>query len=325
MPPANRRPPGNGPDITRRRMLGGGLALAGLGPTRRAAAAVPPGEPDDLIGRNLLHRAVEGDDLVELALAYRVGYVELLAANPGVDPWLPGVGTELVIPGEHILPDGPRRGIVVNLAELRLYHFAGDGRIASMPIGIGSEGVETPLGDTTIVNKRKDPTWWPPPSIRAEKPELPAAVPPGPDNPLGAFALDLGLPLYRIHGTNRPYGVGRRVSHGCIRMYPEDIATLFAAVRVGTPVRLVDQPAKVGWRGGRLFLEIHPTQQQVDAIEEGGALDDWPPLDPTELIRSFVAASDRDVQVNWTVVDRIAQARSGIPGLISIGGVYPSE
>src|SRR5690606_20215720 len=123
---------------------------------------------------------------------------------PDVDPWLPGVGTELVIPGEHILPDAPRRGIVVNLAELRLYHFAAGGRIESMPIGIGSEGVETPLGDTKVVNKRRDPTWWPPPSIRAERPELPASVPPGPDNPLGAFALDLGLPLYRIHGTNRP-------------------------------------------------------------------------------------------------------------------------
>lgn len=301
------------------------MVLAGLVLARRAAAAAPPGAPDDLIGRNLLHRAVAGDDLVELALDYRVGYVELLAANPGVDPWLPGVGTELVIPGEHILPDAPRRGIIVNLAELRLYHFAADRRVASMPIGIGSEGLETPLGDTTVVNKRKDPTWWPPPSIRVEKPELPASVPPGPDNPLGAFALDLGLPLYRIHGTNRPYGVGRRVSHGCIRLYPEDIAALFAEVRVGTPVRIVDQPVKLGWQDGRLYLEMHPTQQQVDAIEAGGAIDGWPPQDPTELIRAFVAASGRDVQVNWTVVDRIAQARTGVPGLISIGGAFPPE
>lgn len=301
---------------------GGWQVPASAAPATTRAAGPPR---DDLVGQNRLHRAVEGDDLVELALAYRVGYVELLAANPGVDPWLPGVGTELLIPGEHVLPDAPRRGLVLNLAELRLYHFAAGGRIESMPIGIGSEGVETPLGETSIVNKRKDPTWWPPPSIRAEKPELPASVPPGPDNPLGAFALDLGLPLYRIHGTNRPYGVGRRVSHGCIRLYPEDIERLFAEVKVGTPVRIVDQPAKVGWRDGRLYLEVHPTQQQVDALEEGGSLDDWPPLDPTEPIRAVVAASGRDVQVNWTVVDRIAAARSGVPGLISIGEALPSE
>jgi len=320
MRPATSRPPTT-TEWTRRRVIATVLSMLAT----RAAAAPPAVGGDDLIGQNLLHRVIAGDDLVELALVYRVGYVELLAANPDVDPWLPGIGAELLIPGEHILPDAPRRGIVVNLAELRLYHFATDGRIASMPIGIGTEGTETPLGDTTIVNKRKDPTWWPPPSIRAEKPELPASVPPGPDNPLGAFALDLGLPLYRIHGTNRPYGVGRRVSHGCIRMYPDHIEALFAAVKVGTPVRLVDQPAKLGWRDGRLFLEMHPTQQQVDAVEAGGALDDWPPQDPTELIRSFVAASGRDVQVNWTVVDRIAQARSGVPGLISIGTAFAPE
>lgn len=301
------------------------LAAAGWRAPAWSAPASLQAPRDDLIGQNRLHRAVEGDDLVELALAYRVGYVELLAANPGVDPWLPGAGTELLIPGEHVLPDAPRRGIVINLAELRLYHFASGGRIESMPIGIGSEGVETPLGETSIVNKRKDPTWWPPPSIRAEKPELPASVPPGPDNPLGAFALDLGMPLYRIHGTNRPYGVGRRVSHGCIRLYPEDIERLFGEVRVGTPVRIVDQPAKVGWRDGRLYLEVHPTQQQVDALEEGGSLEDWAPLDPTEPIQAVVAASGRDVPINWTVVDRIAAARSGVPGLISIGDARPSE
>lgn len=316
------RTPPNGPISTRRRILGGGIALLAMA---AGTTAVPAREPDDLIGRNRLHTVAAGEDLIELALTYRVGYVELLAANPDVDPWLPGVGTELVIPGEHILPAAPRRGIVVNLGELRLYHFAADGGIASMPLGIGSEGLETPLGDTAVVNKRRDPTWRPPESIRAERPDLPAAVPPGPDNPLGAFALDLGMPLYRIHGTNRPYGVGRRVSHGCIRMYPEDIEALFAEVRVGTPVRIVDQPAKVGWRDGRLYLEVHPTQQQVDALEAGGSLDGWPPLDPTELIRAFVAASRRDVMVNWTVVDRIAEARSGVPGLISIGTAFPPE
>ncbi len=273
----------------------------------------------DLIGRNRLHTVRAGEVLVDLALDYRVGYVELVAANPEVDPWLPGAGTELVIPGEHILPDAPRRGIVINLAELRLYHYAADGSVASMAIGIGTEAAQTPLGDTTVVGKRRNPTWWPPASIRAERPDLPASVPPGPDNPLGDRALDLGWPLYRIHGTNRPYGVGRRVSHGCIRLYAEDIAALFEAVAVGTPVRVVDQPIKLGWQEGRLFMEAHPTRRQIDEMEAGLPLDDWPPEDPTDQIRDILTAIGGGVLVNWPIVRRIARERRGVPGLISMG------
>jgi L,D-transpeptidase ErfK/SrfK len=288
--------------------------------------AAPADARNDLIGRNRLHIVRPGDTLVDIAVAYRVGFVELAAANPAVDRWLPRPGTEVVIPQEHILPAAPRRGIVINLAELRLYHFGRDGEVASMPIGIGSEGLETPDGETTITGKRKNPTWWPPPSIRAEKPELPKAVPPGPDNPLGDYALELGWPLYRIHGTNLPYGVGRRVSHGCIRMYPADIETVFNSVRIGTPVTVVDQPVKVGWQEGRLFLEAHPTQRQADEIEAGRSLADWPPTDPIEAIRAGVGDAAGYVRIDWTEVRRIAEAREGVPGLISIGSVrLPSE
>lgn len=308
---------GGGATLSRRglALAAAALALGGFGP---AAARPGAAQRDDLIGRNRLHVVAAGETLVDLAVAYGVGYVELAAANPEIDPWLPAVGAEVVIPGEHILPDAPRRGIVINLAELRLYHFAAE-RVASMPIGIGSEGAETPTGVTSVAGKRRNPTWWPPPSIRAERPDLPSSVPPGPDNPLGDYALELGWPLYRIHGTNRPYGVGRRVSHGCIRMYPQDIEALFRAVPVGTPVRVVDQPFKAGWQQGRLYLEVHPTQAEADAIEAGGAAVDWPPHDPTDTIRAAAAAAGADVALDWAEIGRIARARLGVPALISAG------
>lgn len=298
------------------RLAAAGLLAGAAGRVRADAIAARC----DLIGGNRFHTVRSGEVLVDIAVWYRVGYVELVAANPDVDPWLPDPGTELVVPGEHILPDAPRHGIVINLAELRLYHFPPSGPVTSMSIGIGSEGLETPVGDTTVTGKRKDPTWWPPESIRAERPDLPAAVPPGPDNPLGAFALDLGWPLYRIHGTNRPYGVGRRVSHGCIRMYPDDIAALFAAVTIGTPVHVVDQPVKAGWLNGRLYLEVHPTQRQADAVEAGYSLSDWPPENPGGAIRSALAAVGQPVSVDWAMAAQIARERWGVPGLIAVTG-----
>lgn len=299
---------------TRRDVLAG-LIVAVTRARDGTAATVT--DRDDLVGRIGIHTVQPGETLVDIAVVHRAGYVELVAANPDVDPWLPGAGTELVIPDLHILPDAPRRGIVINLAELRLYHFGPDGGIATMPIGIGSDGAETPVGETVITRKRKKPTWWPPESIRAEQPDLPAVVPPGPDNPLGAYALDLGWPLYLIHGTNKPYGVGRRVSHGCIRMYPEDIDALFAQVRVGTPVRVVDQPIKIGWSRSELYLEVHPSQQQADDIEAGRH-----PLDaraeiPARQIFTFLASSGASVPIRWPIVVTLTRERRGVPGLIS--------
>ena len=208
------------------------------------------------------------DTLLDLGRRYSVGYEEIVAANPGVDPWLPGEGTQVLIPSRFILPDAPREGIIVSLAEHRLYYFpkarAGEAPVVvTYPISVGKMDWKTPLGLTRIVDKRVKPIWYPPESVRQEHAAdgrpLPKAVPAGPDNPLGDYAMRLGIPggAYLIHGTNRPAGVGMQVTHGCIRMYPEDIEQFFKLVPVNTPVRIIDQPYKMGWKGQELYMEVH--------------------------------------------------------------------
>ena len=277
-----------------------------------SAVAAASDEPDSLIGTLGYHRTLQADTLVDLACHYGLGFLELVAANPGVDPWLPGADVDLVLPTLHVLPDAPHRGIIINLSEQRLYYFPPPpGRVRSFPVGIGREGWETPVGETEVVGKRARPTWRPPASIRAERPELPAAIGPGPHNPLGPFALDLGWTNYVIHGTNKPPGVGRRVSHGCIRLYNHDIAWLFERVAVGTPVVIVDQPAKLGWFGGELYLEVHPTQTQADELEMLGRI--TPDPAPESLWRILKAAGDESRRLDWPLVQRVVQERRGIP------------
>ncbi|MBI4184791.1 MAG: L,D-transpeptidase family protein [Proteobacteria bacterium] len=288
------------------------MLLAGL--VALAAAAGPPARAQvpDLIGAERTVAVKDGETLLDIAVREGVGYVELRAANPGIDPWIPEPGTKVLLPTAHLLPPAaPRRGIVVNVGDLRLYYFAPGKPPASYPIGIGQEGWGTPLGATQVARKRVKPTWVVPASIRAERPDLPAAVPPGPDNPLGDFALDLGWPSYLIHGTNKPDGVGRRVSHGCIRLYPRDIERLFAEVPIGTPVTVVDQPVKFGWVGGELYLEIHPSQAQTDEIELEGAFSPAPIPDLASWIRQV---ADREAgRVDWDLVARVAEERRGVP------------
>ncbi|HUN98750.1 MAG TPA: L,D-transpeptidase family protein [Bradyrhizobium sp.] len=267
----------------------------------------------------LLHNYTvqEDDTFVDVARTFDLGYVELVAANPGVDPWLPKVGRVLSIPDVHLPPEAkPARGIVVNLGDLRLYYYeSASGMAMSFPIGIGQEGWDIPLGHTAIIRKRANPTWVPPASIRAERPDLPAAIPPGPDNPMGAFALDLGWPSYAIHGTNRPYAVGRRVTHGCIRLYPEDIARLFRKVPVGLPVTVIEQPAKFAWLDGELYMEAHPGPAQVDELEQEGKLTSEPLAGLDSLIQK--AARRRLDRIDWAVVQEVVSARSGIPTRIT--------
>jgi L,D-transpeptidase ErfK/SrfK len=172
-----------------------------------------------------------------------------------------------------------------------------------------------PLGETRVVGKRVNPVWGPPASIRAERPELPAAVPPGPDNPLGTHALDLGWTAHVIHGTNKPLGVGRRVSHGCIRMYPEDIKELFAAVAVGTRVAAVDQPVKVGWRENVLYVEVHPTPDQTDEIEIDGRF--TPAPDGDVMARVTAAADAWASRIDRQAVERAARERRGLPVVVA--------
>jgi len=277
-----------------------------------AAGADDAGRDGDVIGTRGLHTVAEGETLLDLARRYDVGFIELRAANPGLDAWIPPVGTPVVLPTLHILPDAPRQGIVINLAELRLYYFASSGAFsASYPIGIGREGWETPEGRTRIVRKRRDPSWTPPASIRADQPGLPAVIPPGPANPLGRFALDLAWESYLLHGTNKPNGVGRRVSHGCIRLYPEDIERLFEAVAVGTPVTVVNQEIKLGWSGGALYMEMHPNLAQALEVEARGTFSPAPPPDIQAAIER--ALGEASVELDRQAVDRVVRERSGVP------------
>jgi len=210
----------------------------------------------------------------DLAREYGLGYDEIVAANPAVDPWLPGDQTPVLLPTQFVLPDAPRRGLVLNIASKRLFYFpeVAEGQpvqVLTYPIGIGRIGWQTPLGDTGVVAKARDPSWYVPASVRREHAELgnplPAVVPPGPDNPLGRFVLKLDLPGYLIHGTNQPYGVGMRVSHGCVRLYPENIESLFDLVAIGEPVTIVNQPYLAGYRDGELYFEAHSAVED-DAI-----------------------------------------------------------
>ena len=214
-----------------------------------------------VIGNRRSYRIRAGESLVEVARRFDLGYQEMVAANPGIDPFAPGSGISVTIPTEWIVPASLKwGGIVINLSEMRLYYsfsFKGARLIASFPIGIGDEGKDTPVGTFRVIQKIENPSWYVPQSVKMEKPELPDVVPPGPDNPLGTHAMRLSERTILIHGTNKPWGVGRRVSHGCIRLYPEDIPRLYRLVAVGTPVTIVMEPVKVGERNGRVFAEVH--------------------------------------------------------------------
>ncbi len=274
---------------------------------------VTAGGSADMLGAPTLHTVTGEETFVALMARYRVGYTELVAANPGIDPWIPEPGTTLDIPTAHLLPTGPRRGIVVNLADQRLYWFPEPpARPASFPIGIGGEGRATPVGETNVAGKREHPIWYPPQSMRDADPSVPGAVLSGPDNPLGDHALDLDWGSYVIHGTNRPAGVGRRVSHGCIRLAPDDIALLFAAVAPGVPVTIVDEPIKLGWSDGDLWLEVHPSQEQADELEERGAFTPAPASGAGKRILAAVATTDRS-RLDWPAIQRAITERRGIP------------
>jgi len=264
-----------------------------------------------LIGVPTRYLTREEDTLLDVARAYDVGYVEMRAANPGVYPWLPGKGRELIVPTQHLLPAAPPRGIVINLAELRLYYFPSKGEPRSFPLGIGGEGKETPVGRTQIAAKRPHPVWVPTRSEHEENPDLPQSVAPGPDNPMGEYALYLSWSGYAVHGTNKPYSIGRRDSHGCIRMYPEDIEWLYQTVAIGTPVTVVDQPAKAGWSGGELYLEVHPTQQDADALEEKGAPQSTLAADADDLVEK--AAGLDAGRLDWYAIHLAEIRRDGIP------------
>jgi L,D-transpeptidase ErfK/SrfK len=280
----------------------------------------------DLIGETQVLFARYENTFSTIGRQFNLGYEELRRANPGVDQWLPGEGTPIYLPTQSILPEVPREGIVVNVPAMRLYYFttekgttekAGQAgapavlKVTSHPIGIGVEGWATPFGEAKVTQKVKDPVWYVPASIRKEHADrgdpLPSVVKPGPDNPLGAYALTLSLPSYLIHGTNLPAGVGMRSSHGCIRLYPEDIEALFQRVPRGTTVRIVNQPVLAGWREGQLYLEVHPplAEEQHDLVAEADA-----------ALRRAIERAGADpaaVAIDHSGVEKIVAEQRGIP------------
>ena len=273
-----------------------------------------PPEDVDIVGNVQVTTARREDTLSDIARRYDLGYEEIVAANPGVDPWLPGQDTRVILPTQFILPAQERQGLVLNLASMRLFYFpqAEPGQPAEVithPIGIGREGWRTPTGRTRITQKLEQPAWTVPASVRREHVRLgdplPAVVPPGPDNPLGEFAMRLSRPQYLIHGTNKPWGVGIRVSHGCVRLYPEDIATLFPQVPVGTPVRIINEPYVAGRRDGLLYLEAHEPLAE-DVRRWKGSLEPMQTAVETKAV-------DIPAEVNWNKARNIARQARGIP------------
>ncbi len=230
-------------------------------PRTLAQSTLANPQPGQQVGVNRPYVVGPGETLMEIAYHGGLGFQALTQTNPGLDPWAPPVGLELTLPYAALLPPGIAPGITVNLAEYRLYLLWQEGpswQVRIYPIGLAREGRETPEGDFSVICRVPDPLWTPPAALRAEKPELPLSVPAGPDNPLGRYWIGLSTPGVGIHGTNQPYGIGRRVSFGCIRLYPRDIEDLVERVAIGTPVRILYQPFKVGIDRDRLLVEAHP-------------------------------------------------------------------
>ncbi len=299
------------------------IVLVALANARHAhATEYPLSSPDDaVVGQDQTVETVYEDTLYDLARKYSLGSEELIRVNSGIDPWLPGASKKLLIPGRHILPPGPREGIVVNLSEHRLYYYpkpkrGGAREVITYPVSIGRMDWRTPLGLTHEISKQKDPIWYPPKSVLKEHIQdgnpLPVSVPPGPDNPLGRYRIRLavGNGTYLIHGTNNPIAVGLAVTHGCIRMYPEDVAALFPLIPVGTPVRLINTPVKVAWVDGELLLEVHPP---VDA--QGQSFE--PNIDQfSDLLRA--AVGDTTVAINWDYAREVLQKADGVVATVGL-------
>lgn len=280
-------------------------------------------EGENIVGNTIIHTIQEGDNFIQLAQQFRIGFVELVDANPNVDPWIPEHDTQIVVPTQYVLPNVDHKGIVINLAELRLYHFHGGNdknglrSVSTYPISIGKDDEwKTPLTITRITAKTEKPNWYPPESIRKEHEEnndpLPKIVPPGPDNPLGDYALRLALPGYLIHGTNVPQGIGMRVTHGCIRLHPTGIEQLFADIEINTPVTIVNQPYKIGWQGDRLYVETHSDIEEQEKAASRNL---------TEFVQLVVAQTKdlgkEEYQTDWERGYREAKLKRGIPFVMS--------
>jgi len=277
-----------------------------------------PANADTVIGALETIQSEFKDTLLDIARANGLGYHEVKLVNPDLDTWLPGEGADILLPSQFVLPQAPHNGIILNIPEMRLYYFPdkkknADSEVITYPLGVGREGWFTPYIDTKIIEKKQNPYWHPPKSIRKEHEEmgdpLPRSVAPGPNNPLGDYALRLGLPQYLIHGTNKPFGIGMRVSHGCIRLYPEDIKKLYQEIKLGTPVHIINQPYKVGQRDGEIYLEAHPYLQEDEALFKENL---------TSVVRLLLGITDEHgYEIDWNLAKTVVHELKGIP--IKIG------
>ncbi|HEY8964358.1 MAG TPA: L,D-transpeptidase family protein, partial [Alphaproteobacteria bacterium] len=283
-------------------------------PVQKKMAVKHAAGPKNYVGQIETYKARGDDTLQSIGEANDLGYVEIRSANPTSDPWKPGAGTFMILPKMHLLPDAPRKGIVINLSEMRLYYYPADGgEIRTFPIGVGREGFTTPIGSTTVVRKTIGPVWRPTDRMRREDPRLPAAVGAGPDNPLGTHALYLGWPQYLLHGTNKPWGIGRRVSSGCVRMYNSSAEELYNTVPVGTPVMTVRQPVKFGWINDMLYIEAHPDEMLADQAERSGGGVDYKV--PADIFANLSRAAGKDARerIDWRLVREALRERKGYP------------
>src|ERR1700677_591946 len=303
------------------------LALVFAGEPAHATVFELSADGSAVVGTDTTITTRYEDTLLDIARQYSLGYDEIIRANPGVDIWIPGEGTRITVPGRRILPPGAREGIVVSLQEHRMYYFPaakqnGKRVVITYPVSIGKLGKSTPLGQTRVIAKIEHPSWYPTASIRKEHADagdpLPAVVGPGPDNPLGDYKIRLGFGngTYEIHGTNNPIAVGLAITHGCIRMYPEDVAALFLQLPVGTPVRLINVPVKVAWIDGELLLEAHPpVNAQGESFE--------PDVDRfSNLLRA--AVGDTLVAINWDYARAVLQKADGVIATVGFAADDPS-
>jgi len=303
------------------------LVAVTLVPVQADTFILPPADVD-VVGHVQTMTASSEETLLDIARRYDLGQNEILLANPDVDRWLPADGSRVILPQRFILPDAERSGLILNLPEMRLYYYPQAKPdetpvVITHPISVGRMDWETPLGKTTIISKQIDPEWRPPQSIKDEHEQegetLPDVIRAGPDNPLGRYAMRLGIPGYLIHSTNKPYGVGMRVTHGCIRMYPEDIEKVFDDIPVGTPVQIVNQPIKLGWLAGSLFIELHPPLE-----EDEDKYADYMQI-VLNIIADFLSAQDdtpdinagRTINLSGRALRQAVQERSGIPIMIT--------
>ncbi|MBK7492255.1 MAG: L,D-transpeptidase family protein [Nitrosomonas sp.] len=304
------------------------LNLIAAFPIKAETWVLPPSDID-VFGQIRTTHASSAETLLDIARQYDIGQIEILLANPNVDRWLPQDGAEVILPSRYIIPHGDRKGLLLNLPEMRIYYFPEPKKgekpmIITHPVGIGRMDWITPLGTTKIVDKKKDPTWIPPKSLQMDRiangeQPYPSIVPPGPTNPLGRHAMRLGISSgsYLIHGTIKPFGVGMRVSAGCVRMYPEDIEALFDKVPVGTAVQIVNQPIKLGWLLDSLFIELHPPLEEDEEKYTNYKHMVVTAINDFLALKSSKRTIPADFEIDQEALKQAIMEKSGMPVLIS--------